>query len=137
MVTQQYFGQTALLNNEARNSSCYAKSDCELFVLERADFENILGPLQDIIERRIEEQKAMAERKLKQSATPGEGMKFEDLVQLKTLGTGTFGRVKLVKHKETKETFALKMLQKVGPKALSPDEHRPVEKWCSVRVSRV
>ena len=58
----------------------------------------------------------MAERKLKQSSTPGEGIKFEDLEQLKTLGTGTFGRVKLVKHKETKETFALKMLQKVGGK---------------------
>jgi|TARA_B110000208_G_scaffold79944_1_gene102175 cGMP-dependent protein kinase len=35
-----------------------------------------------------------------------------DLDQLATLGMGTFGRVRLVKHKKTGEVYALKMMQK-------------------------
>ena len=42
---------------------------------------------------------------------------MEDFDLLKTLGTGSFGRVMLVQHKGTKDYFAMKILdkQKVRP----------------------
>lgn len=41
---------------------------------------------------------------------------LDDFERLKTLGTGSFGRVMLVKHKATDQFFAMKILdkQKVG-----------------------
>lgn len=39
-------------------------------------------------------------------------IKFEDLEQLATLGTGTFGRVRLVRHKPTQRVMALKSMYK-------------------------
>jgi hypothetical protein len=44
-----------------------------------------------------------------------------DLRKVKTLGTGTFGRVKLVQHKETKEVFALKCMMKAQVRPLPLD----------------
>ena len=41
---------------------------------------------------------------------------LDDFDRIKTLGTGSFGRVMLVQHKATKEYYAMKILdkQKVG-----------------------
>ena len=39
-------------------------------------------------------------------------IKFEDLSTIAVLGSGTFGRVKLVVHKTSQETFALKTMHK-------------------------
>jgi serine/threonine protein kinase len=40
-------------------------------------------------------------------------IKFSDLKMIRTLGTGTFGRVKQVQHTKTGKVYALKCLQKV------------------------
>jgi protein kinase A len=42
---------------------------------------------------------------------------LEDFERLKTLGTGSFGRVMLAQHKEKKQFYAMKILdkQKVRP----------------------
>ena len=37
---------------------------------------------------------------------------LDDFERLKTLGTGSFGRVMLVQHKATKEYYAMKILDK-------------------------
>ena len=39
-------------------------------------------------------------------------MNLKDLVAVRTVGTGTFGRVKLVRHEESGNTYALKCMQK-------------------------
>lgn len=39
-------------------------------------------------------------------------VKFDDYEILNTLGTGSFGRVKLARHKQTNKYYALKMLKK-------------------------
>lgn len=39
------------------------------------------------------------------SKAKGPAVNLTDLVKIKTLGTGTFGRVKLVQHKRTKQVF--------------------------------
>ena len=38
--------------------------------------------------------------------------KLEDFDRLKTLGTGSFGRVMLAQHKENKNYYAMKILDK-------------------------
>ena len=43
---------------------------------------------------------------------PRLGVPLHDLELQKTLGTGTFGRVRLVYHRATRAVYALKMLQK-------------------------
>ncbi|RYY35052.1 hypothetical protein EON62_02810, partial [archaeon] len=61
------------------------------------------------------------------------GLAFSELEQRATLGTGTFGRVKLVLHRKTNRVFALKMLQKHQIVALKQQVNIMNEKdilWC-------
>lgn len=61
------------------------------------------------------------------------GLSFSELEQRATLGTGTFGRVKLVLHRKTNRVFALKMLQKHQIVALKQQVNIMNEKdilWC-------
>ena len=121
----QYFGEQALLKDEPRNSSVRATrpDDCELpagqatvecFVLSRDKFVELLGPLQKIMEREADNRARAAEEKLQETRSDAySNVSFEDLKAVKTLGTGTFGRVKLVQHRKNKEDFyAMKILQK-------------------------
>lgn len=45
----QYFGELALLRNEARAASVKAVTAVDLLALSRADFVRLLGPLQDLL----------------------------------------------------------------------------------------
>jgi CRP-like cAMP-binding protein len=108
-----YFGEMALLNDEARQASVIAKTKVELLRIDRVGFEQVLGPLKHIMRR------ALQERGLDKppheggaAAPPAEVVQFDDLRFMATLGTGTFGRVKLVQHKRTAATYAMKILQK-------------------------
>eukprot|EP00792_Barthelona_sp_PAP020_P006387 TRINITY_DN2978_c1_g1_i2.p1 TRINITY_DN2978_c1_g1~~TRINITY_DN2978_c1_g1_i2.p1 ORF type:complete len:376 (-),score=99.91 TRINITY_DN2978_c1_g1_i2:293-1420(-) len=58
----------------------------------------------------------------------------EDLVFLRTIGTGTFGRVQLCYHPETKEYFALKILKKSKVAKLQQIQHVKAEKSILARV---
>ncbi|ETV90376.1 AGC/PKA protein kinase [Aphanomyces invadans] len=100
----EFFGEMALLNDEPRKANVVASGSLECFVLERAKFVELLGPLQDILNREAED------RQVELNAR--EEVLFDDLQVLRTLGTGTFGRVKLVKHKLTGKPYAMKVMQK-------------------------
>ena len=110
----QYFGEMALLSNDSRNSTIRAKGPVECFVLSRETFVNVLGPLQAIMEREAQAREQTAEEKRSdEMRNEYAGITFADLEQGRTLGTGTFGRVKLVKNKKNpKQEFAMKILQK-------------------------
>ena len=56
------------------------------------------------------------------------GIPFEELEQHQTLGTGTFGRVRIVLHRKTNRTFALKMLKKAQIVALKQQNNIVSEK---------
>ncbi|EQC34487.1 AGC/PKA protein kinase, variant [Saprolegnia diclina VS20] len=99
-----YFGEMALLNDEPRKANVTAGGLLECFVLERAKFVELLGPLQDILNKEADDRKA--------ELTARDRVEFADLEILRTLGTGTFGRVKLVRHKGTGMAYAMKVLQK-------------------------
>lgn len=116
-----YFGEGALLKDEPRNASVIARGSVLCLVVYRDDFERIFGPLKEIMNREYDSRVDMAITKVKRKSdaaakaaqnTAQSNIKFDDLRMLRTLGTGTFGRVKLVEHRPTKKTYALKMLQK-------------------------
>ena len=50
-----YFGEMALMNDEARQASVSAKGKVECFMLERKQFELLLGPLADLMRRSVQE----------------------------------------------------------------------------------
>ena len=51
----EYFGEMALMNDEARQASVSAKGKVECFMLERKQFELLLGPLADLMRRSVQE----------------------------------------------------------------------------------
>ncbi|KIH63488.1 hypothetical protein ANCDUO_06213 [Ancylostoma duodenale] len=53
---------------------------------------------------------------------------LDDFDRIKTLGTGSFGRVMLVKHKQTGNYFAMKILDKQKVVKLKQVEHTLNEK---------
>ncbi|CAM9698187.1 unnamed protein product, partial [Ectocarpus sp. 12 AP-2014] len=50
----EFFGERALLKNEPRAANVIGVGYVDCLVLERADFINLLGPLQPILEREAE-----------------------------------------------------------------------------------
>ncbi|XP_014663666.1 PREDICTED: cAMP-dependent protein kinase catalytic subunit-like isoform X2 [Priapulus caudatus] len=61
-------------------------------------------------------------------AQPVSSAKLDDFHRLKTLGTGSFGRVMLVQHKQTKKYAAMKILDKQKVVKLKQVEHTLNEK---------
>jgi cAMP-dependent protein kinase regulator len=65
---------------------------------------------------------------------PRLGLPFKELEHKATLGTGTFGRVRLVFHRKTNRVFALKMLKKSQIVALRQEKNIMNEKDILMRV---
>ena len=112
---QEYFGERALLKNEPRGADVVATSNVECLVLERDDFERLLGSVQEVLTKEMRRREAIAPDEAKAPHEPrvmATNFQLEDLEQIKTVGTGTFGRVKLVKDKTSGRVCALKCMQK-------------------------
>ena len=50
-MAPNYFGEAALLHEDKRNATVKASDDVECACLDRETFVNLLGPLNDILER--------------------------------------------------------------------------------------
>jgi cGMP-dependent protein kinase len=114
-----YLGDRALFKEDVADAEFSAQGPVTVFALDRRDFEAVVGAAA----------KAGAGAAGAASAAPaaagagGAGatglvtaktrhVKKEELEVIRTLGAGTFGRVKLVRHKPTNKPFAMKVLQK-------------------------
>lgn len=111
LAAGEYFGEQALQNDAPRAANVKAVTDVTLFVLARKKFEEILGPLSAVLDRVIKERKEMVKDIVNKRSMDSD-IKFSDLKMIRTLGTGTFGRVKQVQHTKTGKVYALKCLQK-------------------------
>ena len=127
LSSHEYFGERALLTNDVRAATVTARGPVECLVLDRADFETLLGDLQSIMKREVKRREGLAAQKSSGAeATPQPPPHheqpparekltkycFADLRVMRTLGTGSFGRVKLVQHRPTKNVYALKCMKK-------------------------
>ncbi len=54
-----YFGERALLYNERRAATAVATMHCQLLVLDRADFNRLLGSAKDVLKRQAEHYKTI------------------------------------------------------------------------------
>lgn len=130
----QYFGERALLSEERRAASCYAKGSVTCLSLSKDDFDRMLGSLTDLMastagiakvakhpedshpasspspaaEAGQQEGGGSASSKAEAGHTHHISVKPDELELVRTLGAGAFGSVKLVKHKPTGQGFALK-----------------------------
>mmetsp|Transcript_51027 Transcript_51027/g.119355 ORF Transcript_51027/g.119355 Transcript_51027/m.119355 type:complete len:809 (-) Transcript_51027:92-2518(-) len=116
------FGEQALLNNTVHAGSVKVTSKiAKCLCLDRHDFQQLLGPLEDILtdskEGTTEGERSSLLKK------PGARMrrimqsnerriKLEELTKIGLLGTGGFSYVELYEQKKTGKTFALKVLSK-------------------------
>lgn len=106
----QYFGESALINDEPRSATVVATQSSEVFVLSRTILKAILEKIKSEMEK---EQKLRSQgRKERDQAIVATNLNLKDLTEVSTLGSGTFGRVTLVKHPATKALYALKTMIK-------------------------
>lgn len=124
--TQEFFGERALITNETRKANVIACGHVECLVLERQEFQDLLNEVQeeitDTMSRRerdeaeanakLEEEIKMEKEKAEEVCKPVTGYKLEELRIIRTIGTGSFGRVKMVQNALTGQVFALKYMNK-------------------------
>eukprot|EP00397_Hematodinium_sp_SG-2012_P005788 GEMP01005812.1.p1 GENE.GEMP01005812.1~~GEMP01005812.1.p1 ORF type:complete len:905 (+),score=162.92 GEMP01005812.1:391-3105(+) len=93
-----YFGERALLYDEPRTVTvrCHSPSEVGLWVIDQTVFRTQIM------------QKALLEYLAVRIALQHTDFKLSDLSVDRVVGKGTFGTVKLVKHKTTKTRYALK-----------------------------
>jgi CRP-like cAMP-binding protein len=123
--TQEFFGERALITNETRKANVIAVGSVECLVLERDVFQSLLNEIQEDIENTMsrrereegeakEREEALAKAAEEDSAKRGPltTFKIEELRIMRTIGTGSFGRVKMVQSIVTGQVFALKYMNK-------------------------
>jgi len=116
LTAQEFFGERALITNEARKANVIACGTVECLVLERTSFQSLLSDVQEDLVTEIGKREtnsaATAQKEEMVDLTPRTAFSFEDLKIMRTIGTGTFGRVKLVQHKGSGYVCALKCMNK-------------------------
>jgi len=119
--TAQYFGEKALLKSEVRGATVkVVSSSAKTLALDRDDFNMLLGPLQEIINRSGDAQgnkrpsavKGKVVRPANTEDASREKILRKDLQRIGLLGCGGFGTVELYEHKSKGETYAMKGLSK-------------------------
>merc|ERR1711871_345434 len=109
----KWFGEKALMSEEKRAATCMAASDSvTVLSIARASFVEMLGALEELIKRVAPEEEVADLEAAEKSHKYGKDIAMADLEIGRTLGCGAFGRVKLVKHKQSGDLFALKCLTK-------------------------
>jgi len=103
-----YFGERALLFDEPRSAHVQASSaEVELWSVSKESFEAIMN-------------KNMQEELMLRIRLQNTNVTLKDIKQVKVIGTGATGVVRLVEHKESKTRYALKRVQKSNGKV--PEE---------------
>lgn len=112
-----YFGERALLYNEARTATvrCHASDPVELWVMDQPVFIQLIQRgLLDYLELRI--------------ALQNTNFELADLIVDRILGEGTFGIVKLVRHYTTNTRYALKCVDRESIVEKQIQEHIRIER---------
>lgn len=115
-----FFGERALLSNDKRQATVTARSPgVECLVLDRAPFEEFLGPIGTWNDKTIDERTSV----ISEAPIEYADVKLQELDYVATLGVGGFGRVELVTIRKERNTFALKCLKKVHVVQQQQEQH--------------
>ena len=91
----EYLGERSLFFNEKRSATAKAKGDCEVFYLEKKDFDEVIkNDLKEFLLSRLYLQ--------------DNSIQLEDLDYYRNLGIGSYGIVSLVKNKKNNYFYAIK-----------------------------
>jgi serine/threonine protein kinase len=122
LTVQEFFGERALITNEARKANVIACGPVECLVLERSSFQTLLTDVQDDLVSEITKRENSAKSASAEADAAKEeeeanlaartNFAYEELQIMRTIGTGTFGRVKMVQHIATGQVCALKYMNK-------------------------
>jgi len=113
----QFFGELALINDDKRAATVGAATDLTLLELSRAQFEELLGPLDDMMHRRAESVYSPRNRMMQEVCG------LEELRSIGILGKGAFGLVSLVVDPNTGKSYALKAIKKAQIVELGQQSH--------------
>lgn len=141
LYPQQFFGERALVTNETRAANIIACGPVECLVLDRTSFQLLLDDLKgDIAEEMVARETDLKREgdlcqrtsniKIEDYLIDGHeftNYKLEDLKVMRTIGTGTFGRVKVVQCLDG-SMYALKCMNKAEIVALHQEKNTLAEK---------
>jgi CRP-like cAMP-binding protein len=106
LTVGNYFGELSLLKNITRAANVIAETEVECFTMSRANFEQLLGPLKELIGEGAQQRtKEMASRMRA-------NMQFEDLVTAREMISGFFGHCRLVEDGQTGEVYLMQVKHK-------------------------
>jgi len=131
LTPQEFFGERALITNEPRKANVIAIGPVECLVLERKNFQALLSDVQEDLKTemsRRESSNANADMQETEVTGPRTNYRFEDLRMMRTIGTGTFGRVKVVQHVPSGAVCALKCMNKTEVVASHQEKNIMAEK---------
>ena len=106
MRAGSFFGEASFTREEPRNATATAIGKVDLIAISRRLVERVLGSMSVISESEAS-RRAYQERLAK-----ADSFLWRDLTVISMLGTGTFGRVRLVHHEPTGMEYALKSMRK-------------------------
>ena len=95
MNENEYLGERALFFKEPRSATATANGDCEVFYLEKEDFETVI-------------MKNLKEYLINRIYLQDDSVTLDQLTYLVTLGSGSYGNVTLVKNNKKNYLYALK-----------------------------
>ena len=118
-----FFGDKALIHDETVPAYVSALSSVQCVCLDRRSFIQIVGPIDNLIQRvtRIVKPKDPIPILEKRSVIKYDRKKDFEVIGI--LGVGSFAVVELVKEKKTGQTFALKSLSRASIKLPSQKQH--------------
>lgn len=130
LTPQEFFGERALITNEPRKANVIALGPVECLVLERKNFQALLSDVQADLQQEMSRRESSNTATTEETvvAGPSTNYRFEDLRMMRTIGTGTFGRVKVVQHVPSGAVCALKCMNKTEVVASHQEKNIMAEK---------
>ena len=101
-----FFGQASFTREEPREATASAIGKVDLIALSRRLVERVLGSMSVISESEA------SRRAYQERLARADSFMWKDLSVISDLGTGTFGRVRLVHHEPTGSEYAIKSMRK-------------------------
>jgi len=136
-----YFGERALIKGEPRVATCTAASDTVIcLALAKESFDAMLGPLEELMKKQSARQDKENAEAVSNAPPAAPKLKpvissLSDVRVVRTIGTGTFGRVKFVQRKSDGLVMAMKCLLKSQIHAAHQEKNILYERNCMAEMN--